>query len=152
MQISMFSSVGPHANRSASPDFEKDLLTHAGASLSPTLRLLDAIAHHGWFGKTSPACYQIDQALSDPLSVDWQRSGMGGPTEFWTLNISAWHSGASVCSLSQVLEDGPVPQRHFLSARACAGILLRAEKRGKKLPTLLRTALTEVAQTAKDSG
>lgn len=35
---------------------------------------------------------------------------------------------------------------------ACAGILLRAEKRGKKLPTLLRTALTEVAQTAKDSG
>lgn len=66
-------------------------------------------------------------------------------------NISAWPNDASVSSLSQVLETGSIPQRFFLSTTACAGILRRAEKRGKELPTPLRIALTEVAQTAKDS-
>jgi len=37
-----------------------------------------------------------------------------------------------VCSLSDILETGDLPQRFFLSAKACAGILRRAEKRGKK--------------------
>jgi hypothetical protein len=36
--------------------------------------------------------------------------------------------------LSEVLEDGSVPRRFYLSARACQGILRRAEKRGKQLP------------------
>ncbi len=75
---------------------------------------------------------------------------MGSPTEFWTLNTSAWPSDASVCSLSDVLETGDVPQRYFLSARACAGILRRAEKRGKELPHRLQDALTAVAQMDQD--
>jgi hypothetical protein len=66
-------------------------------------------------------------------------------------NISAWPNDAAVCSLSQVLETGSIPQRFFLSAKACAGILRRAEKRGKELPMPLRIALTAVAQTAKGS-
>jgi hypothetical protein len=52
-----------------------------------------------------------------------------------------------VCSLSDILETGAVPQRFFLSARACAGILRRAERRGKELPPQLQAALTAVAQT-----
>jgi hypothetical protein len=68
-----------------------------------------------------------------------------------TPNISAWPNDADVCSLSQVLETTSIQQRFFLSSTACAGILRRAEKRGKKLPTLLRIALTAVAQTAKGS-
>jgi hypothetical protein len=72
---------------------------------------------------------------------------MGSPTGFLTLNTSEWPSDAAVCSLSDTLETGDVPQRFFLSAKACQGILRRAEKRGKKLPPLLREALEAVALT-----
>jgi hypothetical protein len=47
--------------------------------------------------------------------------------------------------LSDVLETGPLPQRFYLSQKACAGILRRAEKRGKELPPMLREALEAVA-------
>ena len=36
------------------------------------------------------------------------------------------------------------PQKYYLSAKACQGILNRAKKRGKELPTMLREALGEV--------
>jgi hypothetical protein len=70
---------------------------------------------------------------------------MGSPTGFLTLNTSVWPNDAAVCSLSQILETGAVPQRYFLSPKACAGILRRAERRGKKLPEPLRLALEQVA-------
>jgi hypothetical protein len=73
---------------------------------------------------------------------------MGSPTGFLTLNSSEHHSDAAVCSLSDTLETGAVPQRFFLSAKACQGILRRAEKRNKKLPPLLRAALETVARAA----
>jgi hypothetical protein len=50
-----------------------------------------------------------------------------------------------VCSLSDILETGTVPQRFFLSDTACRGILRRADKRGKELPESLRLALQQVA-------
>jgi hypothetical protein len=50
-----------------------------------------------------------------------------------------------VCSLSDILETGDVPQRFYLSALACAGILRRAEKRGKMLLGHLAEALKAVA-------
>ena len=59
----------------------------------------------------------------------------------WTPNISAWPNDAVVCSLSQVLETGSIPPRYFLSAKACAGILRRAEAM-RKLPPALLEALT----------
>ncbi|SIQ69886.1 hypothetical protein SAMN05880558_1051, partial [Aeromonas sp. RU39B] len=62
-------------------------------------------------------------------------------------NISEWPNDAAVCLLSQVLEQGSIPQRYFLSATACAGILRRAEKRARSLPHLLQTALERVVQT-----
>jgi hypothetical protein len=66
-----------------------------------------------------------------------------------TLSILEWPSAAAVCSLSDVLEIGELPQRYFLSATACKGILRRAEKRGKELPPQLQDALTVVAQTVQ---
>jgi hypothetical protein len=69
---------------------------------------------------------------------------MGSHTEFLTLSISEWHSAAAVCSLSDTLETGDLPQRYFLSATACQGILRRAEKRGKVLPPMLEKALQSV--------
>lgn len=46
----------------------------------------------------------------------------------------------NVLRLSQILTDRPHP-KYFLSARACAWILRRAEKRGKELPPMLKEAL-----------
>ena len=46
----------------------------------------------------------------------------------------------NVSRLSQILEDS-AHQKYSLSARACAGILNRAERRGKELPHELRVAL-----------
>jgi hypothetical protein len=54
-------------------------------------------------------------------------------------------SVGDVCSLSDVLETQPLPQRFSLSAKACAGILRRAERRGKALPTMLKQALEQTA-------
>jgi DNA (cytosine-5)-methyltransferase 1 len=64
----------------------------------------------------------------------WGNSGMGSPTGFLTLSTSEWPKDAAVCSLSDTLETGDVPARFYLSPKACAGILRRAEKRGKDLP------------------
>ena len=47
-------------------------------------------------------------------------------------------------TLSQICEDN-VPQKYYLSAKACAGILRRAEKRGKELPAELKAALVRQA-------
>lgn len=49
--------------------------------------------------------------------------------------------------LSQILEDSAHP-KYSLSAKACAGILRRAEKRGKALPLELKEALeNQIAST-----
>src|SRR5690606_39853529 len=77
------------------------------------------------------------------LCLDPKEQSHGG---FSTPNISEWPNAAVVCSLSQVLETGSIPQRYFLSSTACAGILRRAEKRGKKLPAMLEQALRQQAE------
>ncbi|MFC3614535.1 hypothetical protein ACFORG_12240 [Lutimaribacter marinistellae] len=77
---------------------------------------------------------------------------LGSPGECWTLNTcehvvspSLFRSDAVVCSLSDILETGDLPEQFFLTARACAGILRRAGKRGRKLPAAWAEALTAVA-------
>lgn len=47
-------------------------------------------------------------------------------------------------ALSEVLESN-VSERYYLSPKACAGILRRAEKRGKELPAVLHHALRQAA-------
>jgi hypothetical protein len=53
------------------------------------------------------------------------------------------HSAESASTLSQILQAN-APEKYFLSAKACKGILNRGEKRGKELPPLLKEALVEV--------
>jgi hypothetical protein len=67
-----------------------------------------------------------------------------------TLNIGESPSVESESLLSQILEDN-VPQKYYLSARACQGILTRASRRGKQLPDILRQALLDVIEQAKKS-
>jgi hypothetical protein len=70
---------------------------------------------------------------------------MASHGESWTLNISEYPSDGVASSLSDILETGELPQRYWLSGRACQGILRRAEKRGKELPWALKSALLAVA-------
>ena len=56
------------------------------------------------------------------------------------LNIGASPNVVKESHLSQILEDSP-PQKYYLSQKACLGILRRAKRRGKKLPTMLEAAL-----------
>src|SRR3546814_7852157 len=73
---------------------------------------------------------------------------MGSPTAFSTLSTSEFPNGAVASSLSDILETGDLPQRYFLSAKACSGILRRAEKRGKTLPLALSRALRQTGDGA----
>ena len=59
-----------------------------------------------------------------------------------TLNIGESPNVENVSLLSWILEVN-APEKYYLSARACQGILTRASRRGKKLPELLEAALLE---------
>ena len=148
-----FSWAEPPANPSALQDSAKDCTTPAEDSCSPTLRSLGVYGLDGLCGKTSPvSCHPTEDGILVPSSGRWASWGMGSPTGFWTLN-GAEHTGipapsrsaGDVSSLSDVLETGSVPPRFSLSAKACSGILRRAERRGKALPAMLKTALETVA-------
>lgn len=59
-------------------------------------------------------------------------------------NISASPNDAAASTLSQILQADPHP-RFFLSPRACQGILNRAARKNKTMPTPLKQALEAVA-------
>ena len=59
------------------------------------------------------------------------------------LNIGEFPNAERESLLSWILEDN-VPQKYYLSARACQGILVRASRRGKPLQDILRQALMDV--------
>ena len=97
-------------------------------------------------GKMARWSHQGANGRTLVLCMDPGAQSHGGP---WTPNTSEWPNDAAVCSLSQVLEKGSIPPRFFLSGTACAGILRRAEKRGKDLPAALHAALRCVAEKAE---
>ena len=145
-QLTFLSEELP-VNHSVSQDSEKDCTIQEAVSCLPLLKSLNVIGLDGLFGKTSPAfCQVTEDGILVPSSQRWGSWGMGGRTESWTLNGSEWPKDVAVCLLSDVLETGNVPQRFYLSPKACAGILRRAEKRGKTLPVPLRQALEQVTQ------
>lgn len=72
-------------------------------------------------------------------AASWE---MGGQLlgEYTMRSFGEFPSEERESRLSQILEERPHP-KYCLSARACQGILRRAEHRGKVLPEMLRTAL-----------
>ena len=114
-------------------------------------------------GKTFRVYYPQKTTHSATFWLDWFKSvshcnqqGLNGQTlvmcirpelsrgESSMLNTSDSPNDASACSLWQVLEKEASP-KYFLSAKACKGILNRAEKRNKVLPATLREALERIA-------
>lgn len=152
MQMSIFFVEEPLASPSALQDCEKDWQIRVATSCLPLVPLLQSIAPAGWYGRTSPVfCRATEGGILEPSSGCWGNSGMGSHTEFLTLSTLEFHSAADVCSLSDVLETGDVPQRYYLTAKACLGILRRAERRGKSLPPQLARALQAVADSGRTS-
>ena len=79
--------------------------------------------------------------MGDTFSIAWR-----------TLDAQYWGAPReeSESSLSQILEADPHP-KYYLSAKACTGILRRAEKRGRELPEILKEALIRQAQGVQSS-
>lgn len=97
--------------------------------------------HVGLSGRTSQERSQASGGRLIASSCQrWMRSGMVWHGEYWMRSFSVWPKDASVCSLLEVLEPC-VARKYFLSAKACRGIISRADRRGKPLPKRLRDAL-----------
>ena len=152
---------------------EREWMASVVASRSPMLQLLAVTAPDGWRGRTSPASFQATEdatlqafwdcsagnELKSPATAgemrEWSRATIAHTAshgECLTLSMSEWTaldeqclSDAGASSLSDILETGDVPQRYYLSSKACAGILRRADLRGKTLPPQLARALQAVA-------
>jgi hypothetical protein len=115
------------------------------ASGLPFATLLQHLNRAGSLSKMSPVCYPLTKDGTLPSSfTGWGNSIIGSAAGCLTLNTSEFPKDAVVCSLSEVLETD-VPSKYYLSRKACAGILRRAERRGKELPKALRVALAQVA-------
>lgn len=71
------------------------------------------------------------------------------PQGISSLNVSEEPNLLVYTKLSQILEENPDP-KYNLTPKACAGILRRAERRGKKLPEALKTVL--LMQSASGGG
>ena len=72
-------------------------------------------------------------------------------TEFLTLNTGESPSAAVGSTLSSILEAN-APEKYYLSAKACEGILRRAERRGKQLPQMLKDALEQMIDGCEGGG
>ena len=145
------SSEEPPANPSQSQEKERDWMIRVATSPLNLSALPADFGPHGWYGRTSPEFYPSTRVA--PLGNSWERwknAGMGGHTGCLTLNISEYPSGGAACSLSDILETSALPQRYFLSAKACRGILRRADRRGKSLPFSLQAALKQGARETKE--
>ena len=86
-------------------------------------------------------------------SLCLKKAGGSDPARSWatdgllrgahsTLNFGECPSAVNASTLSQILVAN-APERYSLSAKACAGILRRAQKRRKALPPMLQEALEE---------
>jgi hypothetical protein len=60
---------------------------------------------------------------------------------YWTRSSSGFRSAAAVYLSSVLVPASSIPERYYLTTKACAGILRRARRRGKQLPHVLEMAL-----------
>ena len=131
----------------------------------------------GWSGKMSPAYLRAGADAILPAFYRSSSDGnLGSPTdgsggrpdsspvppdasawagECLTLDIPEWNnfrgrsrSEGNVSSLWELLETGPVPARHYLTANCAGGVLRRAEKMKKPLPPVLEAALKGIVASA----
>lgn len=96
-----------------------------------------------------PLCLMFRKADGQGRTVTAETDG-ALRTELLTLNTGEFPNAAVESTLSQILQ-AEVPEKYYLSAKACEGILRRAAQRGKALPEVLRLALARQAATTYPS-
>ena len=151
MEQLTFSSAGLLAKTSRSRGNELDWMENV-ADWPETLRdCFEKFARAGSSGRMCPELFPLTpDGTSGHSSGRWLTSGLAWRGASLTLNTSECPKEGVESSLSDILETSDLPERYFLSQKACAGILRRAEKRGRSLPKHLRDALEEVARTTTE--
>ena len=154
-QLSLFgqtSSAGDsHARIYPSPETVKGWLEEEADCGTNTIELSVSLNRNGWSWKTYQDFFQAKAEGTLPSSFEgWMNSGTWGCGKLLTVNSLEYPSAAAVCSLSDILET-QVDLKYFLSAKACRGILRRADKRGKDLPPMLLRALQAVGTKDRDT-
>lgn len=95
-------------------------------------------------------CLKKDGQSQGAYTMTWGGGALLG--EYTMHSFGESPREENVLRLSQILEDCPLP-KYSLSAKACQGILRRAEKRGKELPPELEKALRiQTGQSVSRSG
>ena len=93
-----------------------------------------------------PLCLKFQKGGGTTLTSGWATSG-ALLTELSTLSTGEYPNADVESTLFSILEVG-VPEKYYLSRKACEGILRRAEKREKELPQMLKDALMYMIATA----
>ena len=140
--------------------------------LEGQMDIFDYVQESG-FGKMFPElCQATTETISEkPLKKSQKSSSQrflylnlknGAMPVAWTETDGALH-GASETQLTKechrdveesflwrILEDN-APEKYFLSAKACIGIMRRCAKRGKELPSVLKNALMKQAGISEEN-
>ena len=129
-----FLSEEPPAKPLALLGFAKDLLTSEATSHLNLYAWLKGFAPDGWFGKMSlVSCQLTTEGRLEPSLEGWRNAGMGSPTGFLTLNISECHKDAGVCSLSDILEIGDLPQQVLFERESLCGDITPVRYSGEEV-------------------
>ncbi len=153
------SSAAHLARVSALPECEQDWLTRVATWPSSLSDFLKDIGQGGLYGRMfQESCPARVDPTSLPSSAVWLNSGIGGPTESWTLDSSEYPKAAVECLLSHILVTGEVPQRHFFSRERCETLLQRMAKYGVERPAYamalkntIKASSQSVAATLRDA-
>ena len=90
-----------------------------------------------------PRCLCLKRHDGPTPTFTWETDG-ALRTELLMHNIGEFPSEDAASTLSQILQ-AEVPEKYYLSQKACLGILRRASARGKELPAVLKAALERQA-------
>jgi hypothetical protein len=133
---------------------EKDLLVNDQSSLLSSSDLQKLSSHDGSYLRMFQASsLPTRDLISNDSCEKWPLVGTAWGTAAWTPGISEYRSGVGESSLSPVelklvsILEPLVDSRYNLSAKAAAGILRRASRRGRTLPEPLGAALKRVASS-----
>ena len=108
------------------------------ACCQPTTTLSDVSFQDLW-DSTFQSIPLMDENFRRVAILSVPREAVRG--DCLTLNTSEAPNHVHESTLWQVLVKDSIPEKYYLSSRACEGIINRAERKGKPLPPLLRLAL-----------
>lgn len=146
-ELTLFAE-GSRASHSVSPGNASDGMTSAGTSSGTRSSSPTTSKRRSSSSKTFPASLQqIRESCSERSSLTWPKQGfITSNGECLTPRTSESPNGGEEfsSSLAAILQSS-VDAKYSLSAKACAGILRRAGRRGRTLPAPLVAALEAVA-------